>query len=131
MKGALMALRSLPLALLALAGSAVSAQNMNAETYYQRSTALIGKGPLAIFSKGEIRALMEEAKRAGEASRAQRLAAAAAGARPMACPPPGPQSLSSSEFMSRLGAIPPAERSHMTMTEAMSRIAASKYPCPR
>ena len=110
--------------------SAASAQSMNADSYYKRANALIAKGPMALFSRGEIKALMTEAANAGKAARAQRLAALAAGKPPRACPPPK-SSMDSKEFMQRLGAIPAAERSHLTMTEAMTRITIARFPCPR
>jgi hypothetical protein len=37
--------------------------------------------------------------------------------------------MDSDEFMTRLAAIPPAERKQIDMTEATIRILASKYPC--
>ena len=110
--------------------SAASAQSMNAESFYKRSKALVAKGPLALLSRGEINALMTEASNAGKAARAQRLAAVAAGKPPRACPPEK-SSMNSEEFMQRLGAIPPAERARINMTEAMTRITIARFPCPR
>jgi len=112
-----------------LVPSIASAQSMNAELFYKRSNALIAKGPLALFSRGEISALMTEAANAGKAARAERLAAVAAGKPPRACPPPK-SSMGSDEFMKRLGAIPAAERARITMTEAMTRITIARFPCP-
>ena len=109
--------------------SAASAQNMNAETFHQRATALKKKGPLALFSRGEIKALMNEVQAAAPRAREQRLAAVKAGQKPRYCPPEGPQSLGSSEFMQRLGAIPQQERRRIDMTEATVRILAAKFPC--
>jgi hypothetical protein len=117
--------------LLTLAASPLAAQSMNAEVYHKRAAALIKKGPLAMFSRGEIKALMEEGKQAGLKSREQRLAVVKAGGRPRACPPEGKQNtMGVEEFMKRLGAIPKAERERIDMTEAMTRISAAKYPCP-
>jgi hypothetical protein len=103
---------------------------MNAEVYHKRAAALMKKGPLAMFSRGEIKALMEEGQKAGLKSREQRLALVKAGGRPRACPPEGKQTMGVQEFMKRLGAIPKAERERIDMTEAMTRISAAKYPCP-
>ena len=61
--------------LLTLAASPLAAQSMNAEVYHARAAALMKKGPLALLSRGEIKALMEEGRKAGEKSREQRLAA--------------------------------------------------------
>jgi hypothetical protein len=116
--------------LLTLAASPLAAQSMNAEVYHKRAAALIKKGPLAMFSRGEIKALAEEGQKAGLKSREQRLALIKAGGRPRACPPEGKQTMGVEEFMKRLGAIPKAERERIDMTEAMTRISAAKYPCP-
>lgn len=110
--------------------STASAQSMSAESFYKRSRALLAKGPLALFSRGEIKILMTEAGNAGKAARALRLAALAAGKPPRACPPEK-SSMDSNEFMKRLGAIPAAERSRINMTEAMTRITIARFPCPR
>ena len=116
---------------LALAATpmAAMAQTMNAESFHKRATKLQKKGALAIFSRGEIKTLMNEGQAAGKRAREQRLAALKAGNRPRYCPPEGPQRMDSDEFMSRLAAIPPAERARIDMTEATIRILAAKYPC--
>lgn len=116
--------------LLLILPAAAAAQSMNAERFHQRSSALMAKGPLALFSRGEINALMSEVQNAGKSARASRLADAAAG-RPARSCPPDKQSMDSSEFMRRLGVIPPAERSKIDMTEAMIRISAARFPCAR
>jgi hypothetical protein len=107
----------------------VMAQTMNAERFHQRAQALKKKGAMAIFSRGEIRTLMAEGQAAGKTVREQRLAAAKAGKPQRYCPPDGPQSMKSDEFMARLAAIPPAERAKIDMIEATNRILAAKYPC--
>ena len=119
----------LPL-LLVIAPGVASAQNMNADKFHKRATALAAKGPLALFSRGEIKLLMGEAQRAGQESRAQRLAEVAAGKPARACPP-DKAAMGSQEFMQRLGAIPAAERARITMSEAMTRITIARFPCPR
>jgi hypothetical protein len=113
----------------ALIPAVASAQSMNAQVFHQRATALKKKGALAIFSRGEIKALMAEGQAAGKRAREQRLATVAAGQKPRFCPPSGPVSIGSDEFMQRLAAIPPAERARMDMTEATTRILAVKFPC--
>lgn len=117
--------------MLLLGASPLSAQNMNAEIYHKRATALMKKGPMALFSRGEIKALVEEGQKAGLKVREQRLAAVKAGGTPRFCPPEGKQGMKSDEFMKRLGAIPQAERERIDMTEALNRISAAKYPCSR
>jgi hypothetical protein len=128
-KGIFMRLAVLALAVLAFPAAA-SAQNMNAEAFHKRATALQKKGALAIFSGGEIKKLMAEGKAAGARAREQRLAAIKAGQKPRYCPPDGPVSIKSDEFMTRLGAIPSADRARIDMTEATIRILAAKFPCP-
>ncbi len=111
-----------------LAGPAM-AQLMNAETFHLRAMKLQSKGAGAIFSMGEIKKLAAEGKAAGQRSRELQLAAIAAGRKPRYCPPEGPQQMKSSEFMTRLSAIPAAERARIDMTEAMTRILVTKFPC--
>lgn len=108
--------------------SPAMAQSMNAETFHKRAEALRKKGPLALFSKGEISALMNEGQAAGKAA-GLRIKADKAAGRPSACPPAGPQKMGSSEFMKRLGDIPLAQRRSIDMTEATLRIMAAKFPC--
>ena len=101
---------------------------MPAETFFQKAQALQRKGMMAMFSS-DVKKLMKEAKSAGEAARAQRLAAAKGNQKPRYCPPEGSQRLGSDEFMQRLGAIPRTDRLRIDMTEAMIRILARKFPC--
>ena len=105
------------------------AQSMNAEVFHQRAQALQRKGPLALLSRGEIKALMAEGRASGEKARAARLAAIQAGKKPRYCPPTDVRGMRSDEFMKRLAAIPLTERRQIDMGEAMNRILATKYPC--
>ena len=107
---------------------AASAQTMNAESFHKRAQALKKKGAMAIFSRGEIKALMAEVQAAAKRAREQRLATLRAGGKPRSCPPEGSR-MGSDEFMERLGAIPAADRARIDMTEATIRILATKYPC--
>lgn len=119
------------LLLAALMAGPAMAQTMNAEEFHRRATALKKKGAMALFSGGEIKALMQEGQASGEAARQQRLAAEKAGRPQRYCPPAGPQKMSSDEYMQRLGAIPVAERTRIDMTEATIRIMAAKFPCKK
>jgi hypothetical protein len=110
--------------------AAASAQSMNAEAFYKRALALKAEGPMALMSR-ELKPVVNEAKAAGLKARAMRLAAAAAGHRPRYCPPKGSKRLGTTEFLDGMGAIPAVERARIDMTEAMTRILASKFPCPR
>ena len=114
----------------AFMASGANAQTMNAEQFHQRATALKKKGAMAIFSGGEIKALTNEGKAAAAKARELRLAAVKAGQKPRFCPPEGKHTLGSDEFMTRLEAIPAAERAKIDMTEAMTRILIQKFPCP-
>ena len=115
--------------LLLLVPAAASAQLMNAETFHQRATALQKKGMMAIFSGGEIKTLTSEAQAAGKRAAEMRRASVKAGQQPRFCPPAGGVSIGDKEFMTRLSAIPAADRSRIDMTEAMTRILAAKFPC--
>ena len=117
------------LALAATPMSAAIAQTMNAEIFHQRASKLQKKGAMAIFSRGEIKALMKEGQAAGTRARERRLAAVKAGGKPRYCPPEGPGKMDSDEFMKRLAMIPAAERARIDMTEATTRILATKFPC--
>jgi hypothetical protein len=119
------------LALAALPLGPALAQTMNAESSHQRATKLKKKAAMAIFSRGEIKTLMNEGQAAGKRAREQRLAAIKAGGRPRYCPPDGPQRMDSDEFMERLAAIPAAERARIDITEAAVRVLEHKFPCSR
>lgn len=114
---------------LAALPTVAAAQSMSAEVFHKRASALAKKGPMALFSRGEIKALMTEGQAAGQRARDIRLATLKAGGKPRSCPPEGKQSMSTDEFMRRLSAIPQAERARIDMTEAMIRISAQKFPC--
>lgn len=121
-------IRFAPLFLLALPVPAL-AQSMNADTFYQRATKLQKKGALAIFSGGEIKALMREGQAAGKRARELRVATVKTGGKPRYCPPEK-GSMDSNEFMTGLSAIPQGDRTRIDMTEATIRIMAVKFPCP-
>ena len=116
------------LALAATPLTAAVAQTMNAETFHKRAQALKKKGAMAVFSRREIKALTSEGQAAAKKAREQRLATLRAGGKPRSCPPEGSR-MGSDEFMTRLAAIPQAERARIDMTEATIRILAGKYPC--
>lgn len=107
---------------------AVSAQSMNAETFYQKGVGLKKKGPMALFS-GDIGILMREGQGAGKASALARKAALKAGIKPRYCPPAEVNGMGRTEYFDRLSRIPQAERRRIDITEATNRILAGKYPC--
>ena len=114
---------------IAVAPTAALAQHMNAEVLHKRAQALKKKGAMAIFSRGEIKTLTSEVQAAGKRAREQRLAAIKAGEKPRYCPPEGTKGMGSDEYMTRLAAIPQAERARIDVTEATIRIMAAKFPC--
>ena len=119
------------LAVLTMAVAAPAlAQSMNAESFYRRAVKLQNKGPLALFQRGELNALMNEVEAASDRAKANRSAAVEAGRSPRFCPPAsGRLRLNSSELMRGIGAIPQGERQRIDMTEAMTRFFAGKFPC--
>lgn len=112
-----------------LVPTAASAQSMNAESFLQRANKLKAKGPMALFSRGEIKVLMNEGQASGQAAAARNKADKAAGRPTRFCAPSGPQRMNSDEYMTRLAAIPRATRQRIDMTEATTRIMAAKFPC--
>lgn len=114
---------------IALVAAPAAAQSMNAEAFHRRAMKLQSKGPAALFSMGEIKKLAAEGKAAGDRARVLRRAAISAGKPPRYCPPETPQKMGSSEYLTRLSAIPAAERARIDMTEATIRILETKFPC--
>lgn len=123
-----MRLALLAVVALGIAGPA-AAQSMNAESFFQRATKLKAKGAMAIFSRSEIKTLMREGQESGKASTARYKADKASGRPTRFCPLQGPQKMTSDEYMTKLAAIPAAERRRIDMTEATTRIMAMKFPC--
>lgn len=116
--------------LVVTAAAPATAQQMNAEEFHKRATALQKKGSRALLSMGEIRALTKEVRAAGELIRARRIAAQKAGQTPRYCPPKStPKRMGTEEFMNRLSAIPRPERQAIDLAEAMNRMLAAKHPC--
>ena len=126
--------RVIAAALLAAALAApAAAQNMPLNSFVQRGTALEKKGPMALFHKGEISALMTEMKGASEAVRAERLAAEKAGRKGVYCPPAKGkgQAMGAQKLLAELRAIPAAQARTMTTTDGMRYVVARHYPCPK
>lgn len=119
-------LRFMPLLLLA-ASTAATAQSMNADAFLTRATALMARGPLALFSS-DYRLLKREGEAARAALKLERKALVATG-RPTFYCPPAKGSLSSTELIGGLKSIPLAERRAIDMKAAMRAVLARKYPC--
>ncbi|MEO6535372.1 MAG: hypothetical protein ABIN72_05730 [Sphingomicrobium sp.] len=117
---------------LLLAGVAgpATAQQMNAEEFYQRALKLKKKGAMAMFSAGEVKALVKEVKAAGALVKQTRLSTEADGKHGRYCPPKGAKRMGNEEFLNALGAIPTPARRTIDMTEATTRLMEKKFPCP-
>ena len=115
--------------MLACPASPATAQQMNADEFYQRALKLKKKGAMAMFAAGEVKALVREVKAAGNAVKQTRLAVEAAGKRGRYCPPKGAKRMGNEEFLNGLGAIPEKVRRSIDMTEATTRLMEKKFPC--
>jgi hypothetical protein len=115
--------------ILASPASPASAQQMNADEFYQRALKLKKKGAMAMFAAGEVKALVREVKAAGNAVKQTRLAVEASGKRGRYCPPKGAKRMGNEEFLNGLAAIPEKVRRSIDMTEATTRLMEKKFPC--
>ena len=103
---------------------------MNADDFYQRALKLKKKGAMAMFSAGEVKALVREVKAAGNIVKQTRLAIEASGKKGRYCPPKGAKRMSNEEFLNGLGAIPAKTRRSIDMTEATTLLMEKRFPCP-
>ena len=113
----------------ALIATPVLAQNMPVSTFLEKADALKAKGPMALFSS-DIGVLKKEIQAAGLAARAERQARDAAGQPRLACPPEK-ISMNSDQLMESFRAIPAAQRSRVTVKQAMTEMVRKRYPCPK
>ena len=111
-------------------GPAIAAPPGSAQNFLDRAHRLKAKGPLAFFDNDYSR-LKAEATAVGQSIGNDRIAAERAGKPSLYCSPKARAQLGSFEFINGLDAIPPAERSHMTLRDAMIRVLQKKYPCRR
>ena len=120
-------MRKLMLAMFLVVAPATALQAMNVAVFLQKAEALQKKGMAAMFSsdlgllKGEIRTASAQLK-------AEREAAKRAG-RPQAYCPPSKASLNSNELLAYFRTIPPAQRPHTEVRDALRGLLARKYPC--
>ncbi|GAA3996567.1 hypothetical protein [Sphingomonas humi] len=99
--------------------------------FVERATKLESKGPLALFSRGEISVLQSEMQGANKSVVAEYQARKASGAKQAFCPVKGEKyQLGVKELMAKLRAIPAAQARTMTTTDAMRHLLAKRYPCP-
>jgi len=115
---------------LAVAAPGAAAAPGSAQNFLERANRLKAKGPLALFDQDYGR-LKAEATAVGQSIGADRRAAERAGKPIFYCSPKARAQLGSFEFIDGLEAIPPAERMHMSLKDAMIRVLQKKYPCSR
>ena len=101
---------------------------MPAPMFLERATALIKRGPMAIFSS-DLGLLKQEATIAGKALRAERLSLEAAHRPASYCPPPGASMMGPREMVAGIGAIPASLLQPMDVKDAMRHVLSQKYPC--
>ena len=116
--------------ILSLAAPVLGAAPGTAQNFLDRANRLKAKGPLALFD-GDYGRLKAEATAVGKSIGDDRRAAERAGRPILYCSPTARAKLGSFEFIDGLAAIPPAERSAMSLKDAMIRVLQKKYPCKR
>ncbi len=113
-----------------LVASSAGAQSMPLSTFVQKGTSLEKKGPLALFSRGEIKTLQSEVMAASKILRTERLAAKAAGRKPAYCPPEKGEPMGAQKLLAELRSISASQPRTATVTDGMRVMLARKYPCP-
>lgn len=121
-------MNKLPWAALAVVIPLSALHAMSVATFLDKADALQRRGAFALFSS-DLGLLKGEINDAGTALRAERLAAVRAGHRPAFCAPER-VSINSNELLAHFRAIPPAQRAHVEIRDAMRGFLARKYPCP-
>lgn len=109
---------------------AAAAAPGSAQNFLDRANRLKAKGPMALFD-GDLKRLQAEAVAAGTSIRNDRVAAEKSGQPKLYCSPSARASLGQNDFLNGLQAIPAAERSRISLKQAMLQILQKKYPCPR
>jgi hypothetical protein len=122
--------RFVPLTLLVALSAPAAAQNMPLHQFVERGTKLEKKGPMALFHKGEINALMTEMKAAGAAVRGERLAAEKAGGKRLFCPPEKGEPMGTQKLLAELRLASAKLGPKATTTDGMRAMLVKRYPCP-
>src|SRR4051812_33350036 len=120
----------LAFALFSASPPALGAPPGTAQNFLDRANRLKGKGPLALFDRDYGR-LKAEATAVGRSIGDDRIAAERAGRPILYCSPAARAKLGNFEFIDGLAAIPPGERSRMSLKDGMIRVLQKKYPCRR
>ena len=101
-----------------------SAQDMNAQTFYERGKKLEGKGPLALFD-GDLKKLQRE----GEAAAQRAIAQNDRAEKKRFCIPSGANRMGPRDFLRAMEKFSADQRRGWTSTELTAQIFARKYPC--
>jgi hypothetical protein len=105
---------------------AVSAQAMDADTFYVKAVALQQAGMKAMFSK-DLKPMVRIFKTAADSVKAENEAARTAG-NPLFCAPKKYR-LTADQFLSEFGRIPQERRRAQTVREAWREIVIRRFPC--
>ena len=115
------------IASLMLVGVAVPADAaMSVQTFLARANALRDQGPMALMSP-DLPVLKAEAKAATTQLRADRVARAAAGKKPVACVPEG-ESIGIMDMLDGLSALPAAYQKR-PLKDGYAQVLAKRFPC--
>ncbi len=115
---------------LCLAAPSLAAAPGTAQNFLDRAHQLQAKGPLALFDSDYGR-LKAEAADVGKSIGDDRIAAERAGRPILYCSATPRAKLGSYEFIAGLEAIPAAQRTRMSLKQAMLVVLQRTYPCRR
>jgi hypothetical protein len=104
---------------------ACPAAAMPVADFLAKAEALKAKGPLALFSS-DLKLLKTEATGGFKVWHAQ---IAPAGRPPNACPPKGPQKMSSDDILAMLARVPAPQRASTSVADALTAGLNRRYPC--
>jgi hypothetical protein len=110
----------------ALSLCAVSAQAMDAETFYLKAVALKKKGMGAMFSK-DLKPMVRVFENAADSVKAENESARATGS-PLFCAPKKYR-LTADQFIAEFSRIPQERRRAQTVREAWREIVIRRFPC--
>jgi hypothetical protein len=105
-----------------------AAQAMDVATFLAKIDALEKKGMLAMLSS-DYREVKGESESVLRQITADARAAKAAHAPPIVCPPGGVAKTDSNEVVAYFRAMPPDQRAHTQVKDALLALLARKYPC--
>lgn len=121
----------LALALTAVVATPAMAASMTLHQFVARGTALEKKGPMALFHRGEIKALQTEMMSAGKQVREERMAAEKAGRKPTYCPPAEGKGvkMGAQEVLKELRLIAATQPKNATVADGWRAMLVKKFPC--